>query len=395
MRWSSSIAEGEDTDVVTRRLASDLRGGLAGAPAHLVLIFATPEHTAQLSVVIEHLQRELPGARIVGCTGGSVHGAGRELEHTPAISALAGSLPDVGVVPFVVGQPLMDAVMRDPRAWHNHLDLIPEQQPLFLLFPDPYTQDVDALIASLDSAYPGLPKLGGMASGGGSVGEHALVLDDTLHRTGTVGVALYGDIAVDAVVAQGAHPVGPVLEVTAAEDNLITELDGEPAATALDSVFHDLSTVDKARFRKTPTVGLAMPASSNDGAGTFLVRNLIGIERKGGRIAINGPVQAGYRLQFHVRDPAAASEDLRQQLLRWKMVHRGADPSAALMLSCLGRGSTFFGTDDHDSTVLADIAGAVPMAGFFCNGELGPVHGRTWLHGYTASIGLMRPRGWS
>ena len=395
MRWSSSVVEGEDTVRAARRLASDLRGALAGDPAHLVLLFATPHHAPQLDNVLRCLKAELPGARVVGCTGGAVLAAGRELEGQPALAALAGSLPDVAVVPFRVTSELMKVVMADPRGWHTHLDIIPEQQPLFLLLPDPFTHRTDALIASLDAAYPGLPKLGGLASGGRNPGEHALVLDDAVHRSGAVGVALYGDIAVDAVVAQGARPVGPLLEVTAAEDNLMLELDGRPAAEALDEVFGGLDETEQRRFRRGPMVGLALPEATAARPGDFLVRDLVGVERDGGRIAVGGPVRAGQRVRFHLRDPAAAADDLRQQLLRWKLGHQGAAPAAAILLTCLGRGAGFFGAADHDSTVLREIAGEVPLAGFFCNGELGPVHGRTWLHGYTSAIGLLRPRGWS
>lgn len=389
MRWTASAVEGEDTGKVAARLVRDLRHGLAGEPAHLVVLFATPHHRRGLGALAARVRASMPGARVVGTTAASVLARGRELEDTPAVAALAGSLPDVGVVPFRGTAPLLEAAMTDPRAWHRHLDLIPEQQPVFLLLPDPLTHRTDALLASLDAAFPGLPKLGGLASGGRRAGDHALVLDDAVHTVGAVGVALYGDIAVDAIVAQGARPVGPDLAVTAADDNVVVELDGQPAAPALDGVYARLSKADQARFRRTPLAGLALPDRSAD----YLVRNVLGVEREGGRLSVGGPVRTGQRLRFHVRDPAAAAEDLRGQLLRWRALGAG-EAEAALLFSCLGRGEAFFGVRDHDSTILAELLGDVPLAGFFGNGEIGPVQGRSFTHGYTSAVAIFRARGW-
>ena len=393
MRWASALTQQTDPLSAGDTLAREIREQLEGASAHLLLVFAQIAQADALGAVVERLQHAHPEARVVGCTGGSVLASGSEPEGRPAVAVLAAHLPDVAVVPFRVTEVLLRQVMADPTTWHRHLDLVPEQQPVFVLLPDPFTTRADALIASLDAAYPGLAKLGGLASGGREAGEHVLVLDHETHRDGTVAVALYGDIAADTVVAQGARPVGPDFAITAASDNLIEELDGGEAATTLQGFWKTLDPIDRGRFRQAPMVGLAMGEGGTDR--DYLVRDLLGVERSTGRIAVSTGVRPGMTLRFHVRDPQSAEEDLRVQLLRWKTTPTAQEATAAVLFSCLGRGEGFFGTPDHDSRLLHSIAGPLPLAGFFGNGELGPVHGTTWMHAYTTVIGLFRSRGWS
>ena len=209
MRWASALTQQTDPLAAGDTLALEIREQLEGASAHLLLVFAQIAQADALGAVVERLQHAHPEARVVGCTGGSVLASGSEPEGRPAVAVLAAHLPDVAVVPFRVTEVLLRQVMADPTTWHRHLDLVPEQRPVFVLLPDPFTTRADALVASLDAAYPGLAKLGGLASGGREAGEHVLVLDHETHRDGTVAVALYGDIAADTVVAQGARPVGP------------------------------------------------------------------------------------------------------------------------------------------------------------------------------------------
>jgi small ligand-binding sensory domain FIST len=395
MRWISSVVQDTDPLTAAHRLADALLGGLAGEEAHLVLLFCAGRGPGPLAEIVEVLRARLPTARLVGCTGGSVLASGREVEGQTALAALAGHLPDVAVLPFKVGPELLQAASSDPGAWTRQLDVIPEQQPIFILLPDPFTCDATRLLSSLDAAFPLAPKIGGMVSGSREPGHHRLILDGALHAGGAVGLCLYGDVALDPIVAQGARPVGPLLQVSAATQNRLQELDSEPASQVLERVWQGLSAEDRARFQKTPLVGLVEGESSSGRLrrGDYLVRNIVGVDRKTEEIAVGGPVTADQLLRFHVRDAATSSEDLHDLLARWSMAGRNA--AAALIFTCLGRGEAFFGVQDHDSRVVAEVTGGVPSAGFFCNGELGPVHGHTQLHGYTCCVGLLRPRAWS
>jgi small ligand-binding sensory domain FIST len=63
-------------------------------------------------------------------------------------------------------------------------------------------------------------------------------------------------------------------------------------------------------------------------------------------------------------------------------------PAGALVFSCNGRGAGMFGQCDHDAAMVADELRDAPAAGFFAAGEIGPVGGRSFLHGFTATVGV-------
>jgi small ligand-binding sensory domain FIST len=94
----------------------------------------------------------------------------------------------------------------------------------------------------------------------------------------------------------------------------------------------------------------------------------------------------GETLQFQLRDADTADDDLRALL-----TGRAAD--AALVFTSTGRGLGLFDVADHDAGVVDEYLGRLPAAGMFCAGELGPVGGRNFVHGATASIALLREAG--
>jgi small ligand-binding sensory domain FIST len=322
-----------------------------------------------------------------------VVGAGRELEELAGLSVTVASLPDVGLTPIYLEPP--DALEPlEPDEWQKRLDLIPEQQPCFLLLPDAFSVSAEALIEGLDGAFPGCAKVGGVASGAQGPGQGVLLLNDQVLNEGLVGLALWGDIVVETVVAQGCRPLGETMKVTRSHANLLLELDGEPALDALDEIYRGLEPEDRLRFRSSPLLGIGRDSRREHyRAGDFLVRNLLGVDRERSVIAVSALVEEGQTVQFHLRDARSSSEELHHMLGR--QVMDGVFPSGALMFSCLGRGLRFYGIADHDSRVFCSHYEGVPLAGFFCNGEIGPVHGETFLHGYTSSFGLFHARGWS
>ena len=125
--------------------------------------------------------------------------------------------------------------------------------------------------------------------------------------------------------------------------------------------------------------------------GDFLIRNLLGIDGKSGAVAVGAALRTGIVVQFHLRDAETSAQDLEAVLARH---HEGPAPRAAgsLLFACLGRGEQLYGEPDHDTAAFQRHLGPVPLGGFFCNGEIGPVHGSTFLHGYTSSFGLFRSR---
>jgi small ligand-binding sensory domain FIST len=396
MRWSSALSTQTDPSVAVGVAVETIRDQLAGESADMLLIFASGYSDEAWDVFLPALRYAYPEATILGCTAGGVIGGGREVEGQTSLSITAAHLPDVAVVGFHydVGD---ERTLEEASAWWGeHLGLEAEHQPSFILIPDPFTCDPTHLMGGLDRAFPGAVKIGGLASGGDAIGDHVLVMDDQVVRAGAVGVALYGDIEVSSVVAQGCRPVGHPMVVTQAKKNFLIELSGEPALSQLEQMFSDLEDADQALFRGLPMVGLGMEKGRNTyRQGDFLIRHLMGMDRNNGVLAVGAFLEEGQVIQFHVRDADSSRADLEELLIRHARSHPVDQTEGAVLFSCLGRGERFFGEPDHDSGMATRYLGGVAIGGFFCAGEIGPVNGQTWLHGYTTAMGIFRPKGWS
>lgn len=396
MRWSSVLSTQAEPAVAVSVVAETVREQLSDCEVHLLLVYACGYSDEAWRPVLEHLRHRFPSAVIVGCSASGVVGGGREVEDTVALSVTAASLPDVAVVGFHYDEESSELIEDDAHWWHTHLGVEPEHQPSFIVIPDPYSCDSKTLMSGLDEAYPGRVKLGGLVSGGSGPGDNVLILNEQVLRKGAVGVALYGDIEVDAVVAQGCRPVGSPMLVTRAENNVLVELSGMRALDQLQLVFDQLDEDDQALFRGLPMVGLGMEKGRGSyRQGDFLVRHLMGMDRNHGVLAVGALVEEGQVVQFHVRDAQSSRNDLEELLSRHAASAATTQPEGALMFSCVGRGQRFFGEPDHDSGMATRYLGGVSIGGFFCAGEIGPVHGQSWLHGYTTAIGVVRPKGWS
>jgi small ligand-binding sensory domain FIST len=377
MRFAAAVSEAESWGRAADAVVDELWSGLDGADAQLVCLFVSAEHEVAWEAVAERVRRALPGAALLGCTARSVLGAGRELEEAPGVAALAASLPGARVHPFVLGAGAPP-------------DLPGPEDAHVLLLVDPFAADVDAWLPALDARFPRGAKLGGVASGAAAPGANRLFLGDSAVSGGAAGVVLAGDVDVATVVAQGCRPVGPPLFVTGARENVITELDGGRPLDVLQRVFDAASPAEQRLFRGSLFLGLEMRAEqSRYESGDFLIRNLLGSDPTSGALHVAANLEGHRVVQFHLRDGAAAAEDLAHRLARTP----APGAAGALLFSCLGRGRGLFGEPDHDSRAFAQALGPLQLAGFFCNGEIGPVEGRTFLHGYTSAFGIFRPKG--
>jgi small ligand-binding sensory domain FIST len=255
-----------------------------------------------------------------------------------------------------------------------------------LLLADPFSFPVDRLIARLADDHPGVPIIGGMASGGYSPGTNTLVVDQRSYDSGAVGVVI-GGAKIRPVVSQGCRPIGRPLVITKAEENLIVELGGRPALERLREVYAELGPGDRELVKTSLHVGRAASEYTDQfRRGDFLVRNVLGADPDMGVLAIGDAVRVGQTVQFHVRDAGTAHEDLVELLDRDEVT--GSNPAGALVFTCNGRGSRLFANPDHDARCIAERLGPIPTAGFFAQGEIGPIGRRNCLHGFTASIAL-------
>ena len=387
MKWASALSEAQDSATALRAAAGELQRQLGGNEPDLVVAFASPHHADAYEGLPAGIAAAFPGALLFGCSAAGVIGGGHEVEERPGLSLTAASLPGVKLRALAFGDtPGESATEAEPVDWRARVGVAVEDDPQFLLLTDPYTFDSDALVAGLDAAYPSGRKVGGLASGGRGPGQNALWSGERMQRVGAVGVAMSGDIALDTIVAQGCRPIGDPMPVTRADGHVVRELGGKSPVAVMRALYDGLSKTDKELFRHSLFVGLEMEEGRIEFRGDFLVRNIVGVDPNSGALAVAGKVRQWQVLQFLLRDAKTAEQDLSERLERF----RGPMPEGALLFSCMGRGQGMFGRPDHDSELFRARVGAVPLGGFFCNGEIGPVGGQTFLHGYTSAFGLFR-----
>lgn len=403
MKWASVLKSTEGTpksraaaelnceDVAEKLLASLLEE--LGAEPDLLILFVSPDHRKNFEKIVNRLRSGLQGERsLIGCTAGGLIGGGQEVEQQSALALVGAVLPGVHVQTFHVAIDQLPDLDDPPQSWEKLLKVENSQAPSFILLTDPFGFKVDSFVQGLDYAFAKSVKIGGLASGGHKAGENRLVCQEQIYRSGLVGVALSGNIQVDSVVAQGCRAIGKPSRVTKCDRNLLYELDGKPAVLVLKESIERLPERDQKLAKEAIFLGVAMDEFQEKFvSGDFLVRNIYGIEPMSGALLVGEVLRPERTVQFHLRDAASSAEDLRALLKRYAEGndHRAA---GALLFSCLGRGHNLYGRSNHDSDCLREYLGEVPIGGFFCNGEIGPVGESTFLHGYTSSFGIFKEK---
>ena len=365
--------------------AAKARAGLTGGAADLAVVFVSKDYEAAIRPAMEGLADAIGVRTLIAATAEGVVAGDREYEAGPAVAVWLARLPGAEIVPLALEySQSVDGGMF--IGWPERLEDDWPADATLLLLADPFSFPVDRLIARLADDHPGVPIIGGMASGGWVPGCNTLVAGRHLSDCGAVGAIVGGSARIRPVVSQGCRPIGRPLVITRAEENVIVELGGRPALERLREVYGDLSEHDRQLVRSSLHLGrVASEYQDRFQRGDFLVRNVVGADPESGVIAVGDLVRTGQTVQFHVRDADTAHEDLLHLL---SMKPTAAEPAGALVFTCNGRGTRLFPAPHHDARCLQDALGAVPAAGFFAQGEIGPIGKRNFLHGFTASIAL-------
>ena len=392
MKWASAISELSTLQEALEQCAASIRDQLGEAP-QLAVAFVSPHYQQDYASVGPMLSELLGAEHTFGCSGGGIIGAGLEVEQRPALSVTAAALPGVDIEAFHLDGDKLPDLDAGPDKWTELLGVSEDQEPQFVLLADPFSFPVQNLIMGLDFAYPRAAKIGGLASGAQRPGDNALFLDGEVHGSGAIGLALHGNIMVDTVVAQGCRPIGDSMRITSSQRNVLVELDGKPPMAVLQDLFRTLSERDRQLMGHSLFLGVVMDEFIDTPVqGDFLIRNVVGMDQRTGALAIGEMLKEGQLVQFHLRDAETSAQDLTFVLERYAADNRENEVPGALLFSCLGRGQYLYGRPNHDTDIFRDKLGQVPLGGFFCNGEIGPVGGTTFLHGYTSSFGLFRSR---
>jgi small ligand-binding sensory domain FIST len=382
IRIGSGLSSRQDAGEAFGEAAQAVRERVGEAPIDLAIAFASRSHLDEAEQALATVDELLDPRHLIGCCAQGVVGTGREIEHGAGASVWAASLPGAEVESFHL----------TARAGEEGLAIegMPEARgsDLMLLLTDPVTFPADALLDGLAVELPGLPVIGGIASGAQSVEEETLFHGRESLNHGGVGALLRG-VDVRPCVSQGAAPIGAEMVVTAAEGNLALELASKPALEKLSEVLAEIGPRERALASTGLLLGIVIdenrPAYER---GNFLVRGILGADQSSGALAVGERLRVGQTVRFHVRDAESADEDLREALALQAAALAGRPTVGALLFTCNGRGRSMFPVADHDAGALAASLGAIPVAGFFCAGEIGPVGGRNFLHGFTATMAL-------
>jgi small ligand-binding sensory domain FIST len=387
MPFAAALSQASPSLQALDEVCSTIGSFFSEAPG-LVLAFFSPHHLPAVRELAEGLQQRLKPACLLGCVGETIIGNEREVEMGPALSVWAGRwVRRVEMTPFhlVLERTSEGASL---LGWPDALVGPQAKDTAVLLLGDPFSFPIDLFLRQINEDAPGLPVLGGMASGVRGPGQCRFIFGTQMRDQGAVGVLLQGALGLRSIVSQGCRPVGRPLVITKAEDNCILELGGRPPLEQLRELWVSLSPQDQRLMQQGLHIGRVINEYQDlFQRGDFLVRNVMQLDRQTGALYITDQVRVGQTVQFHVRDAVTADEDLHA-LLQLDLSAHDKKPGAALLFSCNGRGTRLFSLPDHDASVIRTEAGPVPLAGFFAQGELGPVGGQNFIHGFTASVAL-------
>ncbi|YAI81216.1 MAG: FIST signal transduction protein [cyanobacterium endosymbiont of Rhopalodia sterrenbergii] len=412
MQWVNALSIRPSLEAAVTEVIDEIKKSLSQSP-DLGILFISSAYASDYPRIIPLILEKLSLPILIGCSGGGAIGMENynqilEVESGPVLSLTVASLPEVDVKAFYITPENLPDLDSSPDAWSKLVGVPSQKQPHFILLSDPFFPGINDLLAGLDFAYPDSIKIGGLASTGGMNVQSTLFFytsecsDFRLCHQGTVGLALNGNIIVESIVAQGCRPIGQPYQITQGARNVILKLGklenvAQPIVhrsplESLRELIKTLNKDDRQLAEHSLFIGVVSDEfKHNLQPGDFLIRNLVGVDPRVGAIAIGNRVRPGQRVQFHLRDAKTSADDL-ECLLRTYVTAGELDKKVqgALMFSCLGRGKALYNQPNFDSGLFSHYLPQLSLGGFFCNGEIGPVGGQTFLHGYTSVFALFR-----
>ncbi len=389
MLFASAITTARTIEEVSRGLTQQIKAQMAGYPLDLALVFLSPHFRVEVTDLVERLWAGLDPGLLIGCTAEGVIGREQEIEREPAVTLVAAHLPGVTLTPFTLQSMDWRRTLSEESALRQAVDAPPETK-LFMMLADPFTTPMDAVLEAFNIYYRDVPIIGGMASGSQRAGGNALIFNDRILNNGAIGLALAGAFEVDLIVSQGCRPIGQPFTVTSSRENVIFSLEGEPPLARIQELVLGMTTADRSLLQNGLFIGRAVGADRAAlGRGDFLIRGVMGLDQESGVMVVGDYIDEGETVQFHLRDATTAEEDLEMMLAPQLLFD---PPCGGFLFSCNGRGTRLYDHPNGDVNIIQKVIGGIDLAGFFCAGEIGPIGGKNFLHGHTASLALFRPQ---
>jgi small ligand-binding sensory domain FIST len=388
-KFASLSVQDESVDGVLSAVSRQMIDRL-GEHVDLALVFPSSHFLRHATGLGVNLRRAIGAKVMIGCCADGVIGPDHEIETEPAVAVVAAQLPGVGVQPFHISGHDAVEIAREPSRFGEYMQCSRDTRGIVMM-ADPFSTPMERMLDAFNFYCEGVPVIGGLASAAREPGQNRLFMNDTVLSDGLIGVGLSGPVQLDVIVSQGCRPIGPVFQVTEANNNIIESLEGGPPMERIGDVLAALDESDRELLRNGLFIGRAIDSNRETlGRGDFLIRGVLGADSRTGAIAIGDMIKDGERVQFHLRDARTAREDLEMMLTPHALF--GA-PSGAFLFSCNGRGTHLYDEPDGDISAINSFFHGIDLAGFFCAGEIGPIGGKNFLHGHTASLALIRPAG--
>jgi small ligand-binding sensory domain FIST len=391
MQNTYSVADhwpGDFDETALQEWAERLRRRLESPEVSLGLAFLSPRFFTQSAQILELLRVHARIPLLLGCSSQSLIAGNAEVEETAGLVLGLYFLPDAELKAVHFTQTEVEDCSA-PEDWHRKTGVGPDQTNGWLVFADPFHMDCERWLRAWNDAFPGRPIVGGLASGNFSDQTTQVYLNGEVFEEGGVAVSVGGRVKLASVISQGCTPIGETWTITKAEQNYIQEIANRPAYQVLAQTFSALPAQEQKQARGNLFIGMVTNEYLEEfHRGDFLVRNVIGADPNSGVLAVGAFPRAGQTIQFQRRDAAASSEDMNHLLDRARREWEGKTIYGACLCSCNGRGHRLFREPNHDARHVQQYLGPLGLAGFFCNGEIGPIGNKNFLHGYTASLAL-------
>lgn len=368
--------------------AEELRARMGGKPVSLGLVFMTPRYFPRAAQILEILRVHAGIPVLAGCSSNALIAGDQEIEQSSGLVLGLFELPGAQLRECRV-DPEDESESRDPDEDSQQTGISEGESNGWLVFADPFNMNIEAWLQSWNRAYSATPIFGGLASGSPADSVTQVYLNENVYEDGAVAISFGGAVRLAGVISQGCTPIGETWTITKVDGHLIREIGNRPAYEVLAETYQSLSASEQAKARGNLFAGLVMDEYRDEfRRGDFLIRNLLGADPQSGCVAVGAFPRAGQTIQFQRRDEAAANEDMIALLSRAGEEIEPGDIYGGCLCCCNGRGSHLFSRPSHDAGLVQQHLGPMGLAGFFCNGEIGPVGSRNYLHGYTASLAL-------
>jgi small ligand-binding sensory domain FIST len=381
--WSDGMNEAGLADWARR-----LRARLPAKTVSLGLVFLSPKFFPHAESVLEILRLHAQIPLLAGCSGGGLVANSEEIENAGGLVLALYSLPGAKLKGVRFTQDQVASVDGE-NYWPVENGVGRAQVNGWLAFVNPFNVDAEGWLRSWNKNYSAVPVYGGLASGNFPEPAAQVYLNGEVFDDGGVAIAVGGEVALAGVISQGCTPIGEAWTLTRVEQNLIRNIANRPAYAVLAETVQSLPAEEQRKAAGNLHIGLVVNEYLDEfHRGDFLVRNLLGGDPNSGVLAVGALPRMGQTIQFQRRDAAAASEDLSELLAREKTRLAGTEIYGGCLFCCNGRGKNLFGRPSHDSELVQAHFGPTGIAGFFCNGEIGPIGDKNFLHGFTASLAL-------